>query len=80
MKHLAKLLSNWRWSERLTVREAASIIGLGASTYSRLERGYPVDGSTLVIVLGWLLQTGGDVPPVEPENQPEIPPALEEAP
>ena len=56
MKHLGRLIANWRWVEKLTAREAAEMIGLTPSTYSRLERGYPVDGGTLAIVLTWLLQ------------------------
>ena len=55
MKHLSKLISNWRWSEKLTAREAAAMIGLSPSTYSRLERGFSVDGATLATVLAWLL-------------------------
>ena len=58
MKHLGRLIANWRWVEKLTAREAAEMIGLTPSTYSRLERGYSVDGGTLAIVLMWLLQPG----------------------
>ena len=67
MKRLGKLISNWRWAEKLTAREAAAMIGLSPSTYSRLERGYSVDGGTLAIVLTWLLQPEADAPtaPVE---------------
>ena len=56
MKRLGKLIANWRWAEKLTVRDAAEMIGLTPSTYSRLERGYSVDGGTLAIVLTWQLQ------------------------
>ena len=65
---LSKLISNWRWAEKLTAREAAAMIGLSPSTYSRLERGYSVDGSTLAIVLAWLLQPrdGADAPIAAP--------------
>ena len=56
MKRLGKLVATWRWAEKLTAREAAEMIGLTPSTYSRLERGYSVDGGTLAIVLTWLLQ------------------------
>ena len=62
MKHLSKLISNWRWMERITAREAADQIGLSPSTYSRLERGCPVDGGILAIVLTWLLKPDADVP------------------
>jgi DNA-binding XRE family transcriptional regulator len=62
MKHLAKLIRNWRWMERITAREAAEQIGLSPSTYSRLERGCPVDGGTLAIVLTWLLKPDTDAP------------------
>ena len=62
MKHLAKLVSNWRWMERITAREAADQIGLSPSTYSRLERGCPVDGGILAIVLTWLLKPDIDAP------------------
>ena len=43
MKKLGKLVATWRWAEKLTAREAAEMIGLTPSTYSRLERGYSVD-------------------------------------
>jgi transcriptional regulator with XRE-family HTH domain len=81
MKHLGRLISNWRWVEKLTAREAAEMIGLTPSTYSRLERGYSVDGGTLAIVLTWLLQPGVEEvvdrqePPivvVEPETAPSL--------
>jgi transcriptional regulator with XRE-family HTH domain len=68
MKRLGKLISNWRWAEKLTAREAAAMIGLSPSTYSRLERGYSVDGGTLAIVLTWLLQPGAEAPAAPAES------------
>ena len=62
--NLSKVLAQWRWAQKLSVREAASVIGLPPATLSRLERGEDVSGSTLGTVLAWLLAK----PHVEPEQ------------
>jgi len=53
--NLAEVLKQWRWSEKLTTREAALWIGLTNSTYSRMENGKPTDGKTLSKIIIWLL-------------------------
>ena len=64
MKRLAELLRGWRWDSKLSVREAAEMIGLTAATYSRLERGEMVDGNTLSTVIRWLLERKDEEPAV----------------
>ena len=40
---------------RLSVREAAKQIGISVSTFSRVERGAPMDGATMATILTWLV-------------------------
>ena len=54
--NLGCVLKQWRWAEKLTTRDAALWIGIKNSTYSRIERGYPMDGKTLATIITWLLE------------------------
>ncbi len=58
---LAKVLREYRWATKDTVRGLAAKIGLTASTLSRFENehGKGPDGATLSIILRWLLEEGG---------------------
>jgi transcriptional regulator with XRE-family HTH domain len=51
---LAELLRKWRKMSDLSVRDVANQIGLKVATYSRIERGYPMDAATLVKVMAWM--------------------------
>ena len=55
MKNLSKLIAHYRLMERRTTRNLADIIGISASTLSRIERGEMMDGATLAKVLKWIL-------------------------
>ncbi len=54
--NIGTLLKDWRYAEKLGVREAAKIIGLTAATFNRIERGEDMDGVSLSIILTWLLK------------------------
>jgi transcriptional regulator with XRE-family HTH domain len=47
------LLKDWRYAEKLGVREAAKIMGLSVATFNRVERGELMDGATLATILEW---------------------------
>jgi DNA-binding XRE family transcriptional regulator len=53
---IAELLRGWRHHEEMSVREAAERVGIPPSTYQRVEKGYPMSGETLAVVLRWLLE------------------------
>ena len=53
---LGDVLAKWRWAAHITVRDAAKMIGISAPTFSRIERGEPMDGATMAKILKWLLQ------------------------
>ena len=53
--NLNHVLKQWRWAERITVREAAKVLGTSAATLSRFERGEDCDSVTLSRILRWLL-------------------------
>lgn len=52
---LGRLLQLWRRREALTLRAAASRIGIHASTLARIERGEAMHGDTLTTLLVWLM-------------------------
>ena len=62
MNNLSEVLSKWRWSEKMTSREAALWIGLTKSTYFRMEQGKPTDGKTMATVIKWLLSERKQAP------------------
>ena len=51
---LCDVLKQWRWAERLSVREAAKVIGVSSSTLNRFENGKPADQETIVRIMLWL--------------------------
>ena len=54
---LGNVLRKWRRAEDIGVREAAKQIGISHGTLSRIERGEPMEGLTLIKILIWLLST-----------------------
>lgn len=52
---LGKLIADYRWANRISVRKLATEIGIPAPTLNRVERGHPCDGATLAAILFWLL-------------------------
>lgn len=54
--NLGPVLADYRFANSIGVRELAWRIGTSSATLSRIERGKPCDGATLVKVLQWLLK------------------------
>ena len=52
---LGELLKAWREVHHIGIRDAAREIGISHGTLSRVERGLPTDGDTLIKILFWLL-------------------------
>ncbi len=52
---IGEVLKEWRYGERMGIREAAGVIGISHSTLSRIENGKPMDGDTLAKILTWLM-------------------------
>jgi hypothetical protein len=52
---LSEVLKQWRWAKKISVREAAKLIGIGFSTLSRVENGEDPGGESLAAILKWLL-------------------------
>jgi len=53
--NIAKLLRAWRHHEELSIREAATRIGIDRSSLYRIERDEPVNQATILNVLRWIL-------------------------
>lgn len=51
---LGEVIRLWRKMSDLGIREVAQEIGISHGTLSRVERGEPMEGSTLAKVLVWL--------------------------
>lgn len=51
---LGDVLRKWRKMSDLTLREAATRIGVRFNTLARIETGEQMDGATLAIILRWL--------------------------
>ena len=51
---IGDVLRKWRRAEDIGVREAAKQMGITHGTLSRVERGFPMDGETLIKILQWL--------------------------
>jgi transcriptional regulator with XRE-family HTH domain len=52
---IAELLRAWRYYEGMTVRQAADCFDMSSSTYARVEKGRPVSGETLALIMRWML-------------------------
>jgi hypothetical protein len=52
---LGEVIRKWRVMSELSIRDAAAIIGISATTMHRFESGDDVDGRTLVTILKWLM-------------------------
>lgn len=51
---LGEVLAGYRFNRGIGVRKLAAEIGISAATYSRVERGYPMDATTLLAIWRWL--------------------------
>ena len=52
---LGEVIRKWRMMSELTIRDAAAMIGISATTLHRFESGDDVDGRALIAVLKWLV-------------------------
>lgn len=48
------VIADYRWVNRIGVRELAKDIGTSSATLCRVERGENCDGETLTKILSWL--------------------------
>jgi len=53
--NIGNVLRNWRLLEKMTLQQAAERIGIPWSTYQRVEKGHPMSGETLAVILRWML-------------------------
>lgn len=53
---LGAVISDWRWANRIGIREAAKTIGISTATLSRLENGNNCDANTLAKIILWLIE------------------------
>ena len=54
--NLSKVMSAWRNTNKLSIREASSILGIDKSTLFRLEKGKPINQASFAVLLRWLVQ------------------------
>jgi len=50
------LINNWRRIQGIAIRDAARMIGVSASTLSRIERGEDVDGASFRKIMIWIFE------------------------
>lgn len=55
---LGGVIADWRWANRMGVREAAKIMGVSSATLCRLEQGRNCDADTLAKIALWLIEPG----------------------
>ncbi len=55
---LGKVIADYRWANRIGVRELARTIGVSHPTLNRFERGEKCDSDTLTKIMAWLFASG----------------------
>jgi len=61
--NLCEVIRQYRWAEKLSVRDCAFNIGIGYNTLHRLEHGKEISSAHLAQVIRWMLfSTGGRRP------------------
>jgi hypothetical protein len=53
--NLGKVLKDWRWANKFTTRQAASMVGISHTALFRLEHGKEISSDNLRQVIRWLL-------------------------
>lgn len=53
---IGELLRKWRVMTEKSLRDVAKEIGIAHGTLSRTERGYPLDGTTMLKIINWLFR------------------------
>lgn len=56
MSNLSRVLREYRWASKMSVRELAKRIGFSAATLCRIENGEEMDGQSLRKILLWLMK------------------------
>lgn len=54
MQQMATVIRGWRHHEELSIREAATMIGIDRNALTRIESGEGISGVTLTRLLTWL--------------------------
>jgi len=55
---LGEVLADWRYAQRIGVRDAAKMIGISSATLNRIENDGNADAQTLAKILCWLMDSG----------------------
>lgn len=55
---LGGVIADYRWANRVGVRELAKEIGVSHPTLNRFERGENCDAKTLTAIMAWLFAQG----------------------
>ena len=59
--HVGKVLADYRYANRIGVRELAKEIGLSAATVNRIELGNDCDSASLLKLMAWLFGNGAEL-------------------
>lgn len=51
---IGKLIADYRYMNRISVRALSKSIGISHATLNRVEHGAPCDGDTMIRLIGWL--------------------------
>ena len=57
---LGNLIADWRWRNRIGIREVAKQIGISSSSLSRIENGRSVDSRTMTKLMLWAFADESD--------------------
>lgn len=66
---VGKVIADYRYANRVGVRDAAKDIGISAATLNRIENGYDCDSISLIKIWGWLFADGGTDKRQKPESE-----------
>lgn len=55
---LGNVIADYRWANRIGVRDLAKEIGVSHPTLNRFERGENCDADTLTKIIAWLFAAG----------------------
>jgi transcriptional regulator with XRE-family HTH domain len=53
--NLGKVLADYRWANRLGVRELAKEMGITSATLNRIEQNENCNAASLIAIIDWLL-------------------------
>jgi len=55
---LGAVMADWRWANRISLRDAARMIGVNYHTLHRFEIGKGIDARCFLAILNWLTKNG----------------------